>query len=89
MMRRLAILVLSGALVVPLAGQQAETSQWPRFRGPNGSGVADADKPPITFGPSSNLIWKTPVPPGHSSPVVWNDHLFLTAIKTTRWLSSH
>ena len=81
MMRHLAIVVLSGALVVPLAGQQAETPQWPRFRGPNGSGVADADKPPITFGPSSNLIWKTPVPPGHSSPVVWNDHLFLTAIE--------
>jgi outer membrane protein assembly factor BamB len=64
MMRRLAILVLSGALGVPLAGQQAETSQWPRFRGPNGSGVADGDKPPITFGPSSNVVWKTPVPPG-------------------------
>ena len=53
--------------------------QWPGFRGPNGTGVADADTPPITFGPAEKLLWKRAIPPGHSSPVVWDDRIFLTA----------
>ncbi len=51
-------------------------ANWPQFRGPNGSGVADADAvPPVTFGTAK---WKTALPVGHSSPVVWGDHIFLT-----------
>ncbi len=53
--------------------------QWPGFRGPNGTGIADRDAPPITFGPSEKLLWKRAIPPGHSSPVVWDDRIFLTA----------
>jgi outer membrane protein assembly factor BamB len=55
--------------------------QWPRFRGPNGAGIADAARPPITFGPSEKLLWKRAVLPGHSSPIVWNDRIFLTAVE--------
>lgn len=69
-------------VVVALAGASTAPPpvEWARFRGPNGSGIAEASKPPITFGPSENRLWKTPVPPGHSSPIVWNDHVFMTAI---------
>ena len=80
-MRYLAAVLLGGVLGAPLAGSQSGPVQWPRFRGPNGSGVADADKPPISFGPSSKLLWKIPVAPGLSSPIVWDDHLFLTAVE--------
>lgn len=52
---------------------------WPRFRGPNGSGVADSQKPPVEFGPEKNVKWKTPVPPGISSPIVAGDLLVITA----------
>ena len=38
-----------------------------------------ADTPPITFGPAEKLLWKRAIPPGHSSPVVWDDRIFLTA----------
>jgi len=55
------------------------TPQWPQFRGPNGSGVADDARPPVHFGADTNLLWKTAVPPGLSSPVVWGDRIFLTA----------
>ena len=79
-MRHVAVLLLSGALVTTVAGQQRESGRWPRFRGPNGSGVADADKPPVTFGPADHMVWKTSVPPGHSSPIVWDDHIFLTGL---------
>src|SRR4051812_16029109 len=57
----------------------AEVPEWPQFRGPNGSGIAAASKPPITFGPEKNVKWKVPVPSGASSPVVVGDKLFLTA----------
>lgn len=53
--------------------------EWPQFRGPNGSGIADDSKPPVTFGPEQNVKWKVPVPSGASSPVIAGDKLFLTA----------
>ena len=60
---------------------------WPQFRGPNSSGVADGAKPPIEFGPGTNLLWKTEVPGGVSSPCVWGDHVFLTAAEDGKLLT--
>lgn len=57
-----------------------EMKQWSQFRGPNGSGVSLEDgRLPVDFGPAKNVIWKTSLPSGHSSPCLWNDRLFLTA----------
>ncbi len=33
------------------------------------------------FGPQTNRLWSTALPPGHSSPVIWGDHLFLTGVE--------
>jgi outer membrane protein assembly factor BamB len=33
---------------------------------------------PVEFGPTKNVVWKTLLPPGHSSPVLTNDRIFLT-----------
>src|SRR5437667_12364242 len=52
---------------------------WPRFRGPDGSGVADSQKPPVEFGPDKNLKWKAPAPSGLSSPIIAGDKLVITA----------
>ncbi|HVC95632.1 MAG TPA: PQQ-binding-like beta-propeller repeat protein [Pirellulales bacterium] len=61
-------------------GQGAdEPLAWPRFRGPNGSGVADGQKPPAEFGPEKNVKWKVPAPAGISSPIVAGDNLVITA----------
>jgi outer membrane protein assembly factor BamB len=57
---------------------QATPSDWSRFRGPNGSGVSDSRGLPVEFGPERNVIWKTAVPLGHSSPVLSPTHVFLT-----------
>src|SRR5262245_1488618 len=57
----------------------AEPLAWPRFRGPNGSGVAEGQKPPVEFGPDKNVKWKVPVPAGISSPIVAGDNLVVTA----------
>jgi outer membrane protein assembly factor BamB len=62
-------------------GISTSAEEWSRFRGPNGSGVADAGPLPLRFGPGENLVWKTPLPPGHSSPVLTEDGVFLTAAR--------
>ena len=52
---------------------------WSRFRGPNGAGVANDTNLPVEFGPDKNVVWKTAIPRGHSSPVFGDDAIFLTA----------
>ncbi|MFO0847534.1 MAG: PQQ-binding-like beta-propeller repeat protein [Gemmataceae bacterium] len=54
---------------------------WPSFRGPDGTGVADGQHPPVAFNGKTGegVRWKTPIPGlGHSCPVVWGDKVFLT-----------
>jgi outer membrane protein assembly factor BamB len=66
--------------VFAAVGQSADKPlAWPQFRGPGGSGVADAQKPPIEFGPDKNVKWKVPAPSGLSSPIVAGDMLVITA----------
>jgi len=57
----------------------AAAQEWPRFRGPNGSGVSDAAGLPTEFSPAKNVAWRTAVPFGRSSPVISGDRIFLTA----------
>lgn len=50
---------------------------WPRFRGPNGTGVSTDKDVPVEWTPA-NYHWKTAIPgKGHSSPIVWGDHVFV------------
>ena len=58
--------------------------QWDRFRGPNGVGVNETHGIPAEFGPGKNLIWRTVIPPGHSSPVLSRHRVFLTAVENER-----
>ncbi len=53
--------------------------QWARFRGPNGRGVSASVNLPFEFGPDRNVVWSTPLPPGHSSPVLTSTRIFITA----------
>ena len=57
----------------------AAGDEWSQFRGPNGTGVSDTKGLPTEFGPNKNVIWKTELPPGHSSPVLTRDRIFVTA----------
>lgn len=62
-----------GLATFPTYGQE-----WPRFRGPNGSGLGQANIP--TEWTEQAFAWKRPLPgTGNSSPVLWGDRLFLTA----------
>src|SRR5262249_9022922 len=64
-----------------LALTPALHADWPQFRGPGSSGVADDQKLPEKFSPKENLAWKVAVPPGASSPIVVGDKIVLTAFE--------
>jgi len=63
---------------------------WANFRGPGANGHADHANPPANWNAKEdrNILWKTTTPKhGMSSPVVWDDRLFLTgADESTRQL---
>jgi outer membrane protein assembly factor BamB len=51
-------------------------ADWPRFRGPNGTGTSDDKDIPVVW-KADNILWKTPVGAGHSSPIVVGGKAFL------------
>jgi len=55
------------------------SDEWSQFRGPNGSGVSETKGLPAEFGPTKNVLWKTALLAGHSSPVLTRDRIFVTA----------
>jgi outer membrane protein assembly factor BamB len=57
---------------------------WPQFRGPGGLAISKSARPPIHFGPTTNVVWKVAVPPGNSSPIVTGQKIFLTAVNDGR-----
>ncbi len=58
----------------------AAGADWPRFRGANGAGIGVNTRAlPGAIAPDRNVLWKTRLPPGHSSPVLFGEHIYLTA----------
>ena len=52
---------------------------WPRWRGPSGQGYVAGTNYTDTWSDTDHVKWRTAVPGlGHSSPIVWRDHIFLT-----------
>ncbi|HVI72657.1 MAG TPA: PQQ-binding-like beta-propeller repeat protein, partial [Pyrinomonadaceae bacterium] len=66
-------------LLVLFTLTRAVSDEWSQFRGPNGTGVSETKNLPTEFGPNKNVVWKAALPPGHSSPVLTNDRIFVTA----------
>ena len=60
---------------------------WPRFRGPEGTGVAVDRKPPVKWdgAKGEGVLWKTAIPlPGWNSPIVWGNRVFLSGASAER-----
>jgi outer membrane protein assembly factor BamB len=70
-------------LSIPLT---VNAQNWPSFRGPNASGVAEGTKPPTNWDveKSQNVLWTTPIPGlSHASPIVWGNRIFvITAVSS-------
>ena len=71
------IIILATLALFPLA-TRADDAHWPRFRGPggcgSGPGLQAAAEPA-----NPKVQWTAELPgSGHSSPVIWGNHIFLT-----------
>jgi len=59
-----------------------QAADWPQFRGPGGRAVAADEQPlPAEFSPAKNVLWKTPLAPGHSSPILSGNRIFLSTVE--------
>jgi outer membrane protein assembly factor BamB len=80
MMRPRSVLV-TGMLVAAAAATALRAENWPQWRGPGSQGVSLENNLPTEWQPDKNIAWKTELPgSGHSSPVVWGDRIYLTAV---------
>jgi outer membrane protein assembly factor BamB len=69
--------VFATLCVCTLAWSVTAQPFWPQFRGPTGQGISTNATPPVTFR-KSDAIWVSELPPGHSSPSVWGNRIFLS-----------
>lgn len=70
----------------PLTDVRGRPANWPSFRGPNASGVADGQGAPVTWSAegSKNILWKTPLAGlANSSPIIWGDRIFVTSVESS------
>ena len=69
-------LILAG-IISPLIGK-SESEDSNRFRGPDGSGIYSAHDLPVSW-TDKDYKWTKELPgDGHSSPIIWKDHLYVT-----------
>lgn len=69
------------AILPAYASAQGESqTDWARWRGPDGNGIADGEqRVPVQWDADTNVVWKSKVPGrGHSSPIVVGNKIFLT-----------
>ncbi len=62
------------------ACDSVQAENWMRFRGPTGQGLSNETNLPVTWSATESVKWKTSLPgKGWSSPIVFEDQIFLTA----------
>ena len=68
------------AILLALLAVPAESQEPSYFR--HDHGVAQDQQPlPANFSTDAKQLWRTPLPPGHSSPCVCGDSIFLTTFQ--------
>jgi outer membrane protein assembly factor BamB len=77
-MRILVAVIFISLFTVAFAAVADAPDAWPRWRGPDETGVARGDAP-LQWSDNEHIAWKVEVPGrGNSSPVIWGDKIFLT-----------
>ncbi len=68
-------------MLLVTVGALGAADEWPQFRGRMAGVAPDHPDLPDTWSATQNVRWATPIPGlGWSSPVVWGDHIFVTAV---------
>ena len=74
------VLVCVVALGFGLADRTAIADQWPQWRGPSNDGHSTEKNLPVEWNTTTNVAWKLELPgPAGSTPVVWDDRIYLTS----------
>ena len=77
------VVALLLATAQPVAAQPAADQQWPQFRGPAGRAIADGAELPDSWAADENVTWAVTIGgTGWSSPIVWEDRVYLTSAIT-------
>ncbi len=64
--------------MIPVPADGA-AGQWPQWRGPSRQSLVEGSGFPDRWSDKENVVWRVEVPGrGHSSPIVWDDRIFLT-----------
>jgi outer membrane protein assembly factor BamB len=75
--------LLVGSVILAMGATVVPAENWPGWRGPRGDGTSAEKDVPLNWSATSNVLWKTALNgQGHSSPIVWGNHLFLTTAVT-------
>lgn len=71
---------LNVSIAMMLMVVTVQAQNWPQWRGPNASGIADQGNYPVSFSPTNGILWQAELPgKGGSTPIVWDDRIILTS----------
>lgn len=73
-----ALPLLHVTLILAAAPHAIAETDWARFHGSNGSGVANTTALPVTLD-SQTTLWRIDLGEGWSAPVLWKDRVIVTA----------
>lgn len=69
---------LCASAMIANAALTATASNWPGWRGPNGTGSTSTGSPPVKW-TADQVAWKVALPgKGASTPIVWDNRIYLT-----------
>ena len=77
----LVVAIVLGMIIVLQGQNENDLANWPSFRGPNASGIAENFATPISWDVETlkNIKWKIAIPGlAHSSPIIWEDRMYIT-----------
>ncbi len=70
----------AASIAFALVAISAHAENWPQWRGPSHTGVSSETGLPTQWSKTENVAWSLALPgPAGSTPVVWNDKIFLTS----------
>ncbi|MBI4663481.1 MAG: PQQ-like beta-propeller repeat protein [Verrucomicrobia bacterium] len=68
---------VTAALTASVISLRADN--WPAWRGPLGTGISEEKNLALKWSPTENVKWRVALPePGNSTPIVWDDRVFVT-----------
>src|SRR6185369_11132781 len=67
-------------LLAVLVSEMPTLANWPHWRGPRDNGSTELGSFPVKWGVTNNVLWQNALPgKGCSTPIVWNERIYLTA----------